>query len=892
MQPSQEQEKIIKFDDNAIVVSNPGTGKTTTLSWKVMRLLDNGVNPENILCITFTEKAKKEMFEKIIEMAKGRFADSEIMKLNIHTFHGFAFNYLVDAGLITREITGNNAMRFALLESYENNKAFNYGKDYLISEIVPKSENALRYIKSFGITHDKIDVRKASDIIGKTYDETKSTYTLDEMQAFLKYFVSAYKDYEESKHGAVDYSDMLLIFIEKFHGKKFQHVLVDEMQDMNDLEAKIVELVGDNMFLVGDVKQAIFGFQGGSVKNFERFMQTCHSMLLSTNRRSTQQILDYSKTNFLGRTANKKDFEGQLQTFNSIKGAGENPKIISTRSHLTQIQKIIEANKEKTIAIITRTNAQIVEISQFLDSCNIPYSSTTSQATTEMAKDEIISYLRGLISDRTEYKISATFTIFSPYTLKEAFEISESHKRSRGNASLEKIKSFGIALKREDIDEEFNNVIYPLCVSKGAEWFSTAITIKQQIDEYLSLPVPTIDGLFDFIAIAEESYTERTIDSKITLTTVHKAKGRDFDVVVYLPKSGPSKTSFIDKIVQAILESSGIDIKKELVEESLRIDFVAFTRAKEKLIIITDDKDKGKYYIENLSEIEIDSNAENSIVTKIDSRLSEAFSLFIAGRFEDSKKLLKKEDRWLEQFIINYFKNITHLSYSSVTTKPYEFLLKNIIKKPFVSDAAEFGIRVHNAIQSILQNKTKIDDYKDDVRRAVENGLDSIEELKKQYPGLRFLSSEETCDIPVRSMIQYDDDRLIFTGRIDTIFQYDDGYLIVDYKTDKKSDKASEHKRQLSVYRKMYSILKNIPEEKIKIFIIFLALRGGVNTGKFDRLVEKENKNAFPTFEEHLRKVLEWKQDPNKFIQDLLDDSQDDLLYQAIKEKLLQSKPK
>ena len=888
MQPSQEQEKIIKFNDNAIIISNPGTGKTTTLSWKVMKLLESGVNPENILCITFTEKAKKEMFEKITDMAKGKFPDPYMMKLNIHTFHGFAFNYLVDTGLITREITGNNAIRFALLESYENNKAFNYGKEYLISEIVPKSENALRYIKSFGITHDKIDVKKASIILGNTYDETASTYTLDEMHAFLKYFISAYKYYEESKHDAVDYSDMLLIFIEKFHGKKFQHVLVDEMQDMNDLEAKIVEMVGENIFLVGDAKQAIFGFQGGSVKNFERFMQTCHPMLLSTNRRSTQQILDYSKTNFLERTANKKDFADQLETFDSIKDDGENPKIISTRAHLTQIQKIIEENKEKTIAIMARKNVQIVEISQFLDSCNVSYSSTTSQATTEMAKSEIISYLRGLISDKTEYKISATFTIFSPYTIKEAFEISESYKRNRDSSNLEKIKSFGILLKREDIDKEFNNVIYPLCVSKGAEWFSTAITIKKQIDEYLSLLTPTTDGLFDFIAIAEESYTERNIDSKITLTTVHKAKGRDFDVVVYLPKSGPSKTSFIDTVVQAILESSGIDIKKELVEESLRVDFVAFTRAKEKLIIITDDKDKGKYYIENLSEIEIDSNDENTIATKIDSRLSEAFSLFIAGRFEDSKKLLKKEDLWLEQFIIDYFKNITHLSYSSITTKPYAFLLQNIIRKPFVSDAAEFGSTVHNAIQDVLQNKTKIDDYKDDVRKAVENGLNALEDLKKQYSGLEWISSEETCDIPIKLMIPYDDDRLIFRGRIDAVFQHDNGYLIIDYKTDKKSDKASEHKRQLSVYRKMYSILKNIPEDKIEIFIIFVALRGGVNTGKFDRLIEKEKRNAFSTFEEHLRKVLEWKKNPNKFIHDLLDDPQDDLLYQAIREKLLQ----
>jgi len=143
--------------------------------------------------------------------------------------------------------------------------------------------------------------------------------------------------------------------------------------------------------------------------------------------------------------------------------------------------------------------------------------------------------------------------------------------------------------------------------------------------------------------------------------------------------------------------------------------------------------------------------------------------------------------------------------------------------------------------------------------------------------------------MPLSSLIQYNDDRLIFTGKIDTVFEHNDGYLIVDYKTDKNSDKASEHKRQLSVYRKMYSKLKNIPEEKITIFIIFLALRGSVNTGKFDRLVEKEKRNAFPTFEEHLRKVLEWKQNPSKFIQDLLDDPHDDLLYKAIKEKLLQS---
>ncbi len=888
MQPTSEQEAIILSDKNTIVTANPGTGKTTTLSWKVLNLLQSGVNPENILCITFTEKAKKEMFDKILEMSKGLFQEANIMKLNIYTFHGFAFSYLTDAGLVKREIMGNNAMRFSILGSYENNKAFTYEKNYMITSIVPKSENALRYIKSFGITHDKIDIKKASEIIVSIHGKTKSNYTVEELQVFLRYFVSAYKDYEESKYGAVDYSDMLLIFIEKFRGEKFQYVLVDEMQDMNELEAKIVQMVGDNIFLVGDAKQAIFGFQGGSVKNFERFRKTCTQMLLSENRRSTRQILDYSKESFLRRTADRKDFEDELAKFDSIKGEGDNPKIISTRAHLTQIKKIIDDNQDKTVGIITRTNLQIIEISQFLDSCNIAYFSTTSQATTEMAKGEIISYLMGLLYDKVEYKISSSFTIFSPYTLKESFEMSREYKKDKNSSTLEKIKSLGISFRREDIYRVFDKVIYPLCVSKGAKWFSTAITVKQQIDEYLSLPVPTIDGLFDFIAVAEESYAERNIDSKVILTTVHKAKGRDFDVVVYLPTSGTSRTSFIDTVVQSILESNNIDIRKEIGEESLRIDFVAFTRAKEKLIIITDDKDKSKYYIEGLSEIEMDSSIENTIAVKMDSRLSDAFSLFIAGRFEDSKKLLNKEDDWLEQFIINYFKSVPNLSYSSVTTNPYEFFKKNIIQKPYVSAATEFGTTVHDAIQSILENNSNIDDYKDDVRKAVQNGLDAMEELKKQFPGLKFLENELACNIPISSMIQYDkNDHLIFKGKIDTVFEYNDGYLLVDYKTNKNSKDATEHKRQLSVYRKMYSKLNEIPEDKIKIFVIYVALRGGVNTGRFDGLVEEGKRNVFPTFEEHLRKVLEWRENPKKFIQDLLDDSHDDdLLYQAIRGKL------
>ncbi|CAE6492555.1 UvrD-helicase domain-containing protein [Candidatus Nitrosotenuis uzonensis] len=883
LQPSKEQAEILNSDRNTIVISNPGTGKTTTLSMKVMSLLESGVKPEEILCITFTEKAKKEMFDAIFKMAKGKLSDSDLMKLNIHTFHSFAYNYLVDAGLVTGDIVGNNVMRYSILGSFESNKAFNYSKDYIISDIVPKTENAIRYIKSFGITPDKIDVEKAQSLLDGLYDEEKTSYSIDEMKAFLKYFVDAYKNYEDSKQGAIDYSDMLLIFIEKFRGKKFQHVLVDEMQDMNELEAKIAQMVGENLFLVGDAKQAIFGFQGGSVKNFHMFMKMCEPKLLSLNRRSSQEILDYSKSYFLGKTKYKELFERELEFFKS-QGNGQIPKVISTSAHLSKILDVIENNPEKTIGIISRTNRQIIEISQYLDTNNIKYSSTSSQATAEQAKGEILSFVKGLVSDRIEDKIAATFTIFSPYSLKEAFEFSSAFKK-RENGKLDKVRSWGISMKREDLDGVFAKVVFPLCVSKGAEWFSTAIAVKQQIDQYLALGVPTMDGLFDFIAIGEESYVERSNESKITLTTVHKAKGRAFDVVVYIPSSA-KRTSFIDIIVEAVLASNGIDIKEELEEESLRIDFVAFTRAKEKLVIIADDKNSKNYHIERLSEIEVDDRQDELVATRLNSRLSEAFSLFVAGRFQDSEKLLKGEDGWLEEFILNYFKNIDHFSYSSIKTDPYEFLIENIIKIPAYYIATDFGSAVHSALADISMGRAKLEDFDGDVRRAVENGLNAIEQLKKDYQGLKIVGVEKWRNLPLRSLVDYDDPTLMFTGFIDAVFQHDKGYLIVDYKTDKNSNRASDHKRQLSVYRKMHSILEGIPEDRISTCIVFVALRGGINTGKFDWSIETEKRNAFPTFLKHLQVVLEWKKDPKRFIQDLLEKPRDDPLYQAIKEKL------
>lgn len=881
MKLSPEQQDIVNIDKNVIVVSNPGTGKTTTLASRVLKILESGTKPEDILCITFTEKAKKEMFDTIHELGAGKFDDAQLMKINIHTFHSFAYNYLLDAGLIAGDIIGNNFMRFSLLKSFERRNAFNYGKDYMLSDIVPKTENAIRYIKSFGLTPDKIDAESVKSSLEVIYEDSDTSYTIEELLAFVDYFLGAYADYENTKE-SIDYSDMLLLFLEKYRGEQFEYVLVDEMQDMNGLEAEIAEKVGKKLFLVGDSKQAIFGFQGGSIKNFMKFKKKCQAKLLSTNRRSTQPILDYSKNHFLSKTSNKEMFKEELECFNSGK-KGLKPKIIATNAKLRNTLEIIKTHPKNTVGIITRTNKQLLELSEFLDMNNITYASTSSKATTMQARDEIIRFLRGLLLDDIEDKISATFSVFAPYTLKESFELSEMHKNRKDvTAKLKRINDMGIDFDRAGIDNVFNKLIFPVCISKGPEWFPTAILIKNQIDEYLTLKTPLKQDFFDFLSVTEEAYAERNSEANVMLTTVHKAKGRDFDIVVYIPSS-TARTSFMDLVVEAVLDSKDIKVKEEMAEESLRVDFVAFTRAKEKLFILTDDKSSKNYHLQDLNELEVDDSSEELVATKMNSKMAEAFALFVAGRFEDSKSLLNENDQWLEDFIVNYFTRLEYLSFSNIDTDPFIFLKQNIIAIPQRFAATDFGSSVHTAIADIFGNKPQ--KLEGDVEKAVSNAQKAIDQLKKEFPGLTQIYAEKRLKVPL-SVMTDTKENMIFKGFLDTVFKHDDGYIIVDWKTDKSTNYAANSKQQVAVYRRMLSAAEKIPENKIKTFVVYVSLRGSINTGRFDWSIEKESRNPYQTFEKHLQTILEWKKDPKTFIKDLLEKPVDDVLYEVIVEKL------
>src|SRR3989338_5179402 len=148
---NEEKKSIVESEGNVLVIANPGTGKTKLLTYKFVYLLNQGFKPEDILCLTFTNKAKKELEDRIIELIKKEEINLDLSRLNIHTFHSYALDFMEDDDIIS-----TNLLRFCIYKFLKDNQILNYGDEYLIEVIVPKMENLLRYLKNFGITVDKI----------------------------------------------------------------------------------------------------------------------------------------------------------------------------------------------------------------------------------------------------------------------------------------------------------------------------------------------------------------------------------------------------------------------------------------------------------------------------------------------------------------------------------------------------------------------------------------------------------------------------------------------------------------------------------------------------------------------------------------------------------------
>ncbi len=863
-----EKEAIIELKSNVLVTANPGTGKTLLLAYKYLDLINKGVDPEQILCLTFTEKAKKEMESRILEVIKEKEINMDISKLNVFTFHAYALDNIEE-----NEILSTNLLRYTIFHFLKDNEILNYSDEYLLKVIVPKMENLMRYLKTFGITPEQIDTAEV-----KKHLESGRNYDKKEIDKFADDFLEIYKHYETIKNRrGVDYADLLIKFLQLKETPKFDYVLVDELQDVNVMEAEIALHSCKNFFAVGDKKQAIFGFQGGSILNFKKFSNATQR-ILSENFRNTNEILTYAREYFDSKTKEESHKRDLKDLRNAKNKSGSKPIIYDVkRENVYAVAcELVKKFKGKT-AIIARTNYQIQDIAKELSARGMDFSSTFFSASND-ARNHIITFLKGILSSDMQDIKNAMFTPFFPCSLQEAFQITENRyiKLSELFEKLPQFRQMRYSVRTvEDVNKLFKEKIIPICISYGKEYLSAAISLQGAYKEALVvLKEKNMHSLMTYLQATDLLSQESDVEKDIVLTTVHKAKGKEFENVIYIPSKTSNRTNFQDKVVEAILYSKNINVKEELEEETLRVNFVAFTRAEKNLVILTD---KIQDYLNNSAQLG-ELEAENVDVFDLTESKYRAFDLFVNGQFDEAKILLENKEEWIRDFVRNHFKSLKHISFSSLPDSAYTYFIQNILGIREVSFATTLGSEVHGAAKQILLKKEfsvskKAEPFIENVKKIIEKiEYDEVKpELKLE---------------PLLSLLGFKSD-LKFKSFIDAVFKKGEEYLIVDWKTDKKIDYASKHRQQLETYKRVLSAHEGIPLNKIKVAIGFVGLRSTINTGKigFEFDERQPAKSAFDTFSKRVEKLLSWIEDPENFFHDFIAEEKDELLWRSVVEE-------
>lgn len=583
----RQKEAVNITDGPLLVLAGAGSGKTKVLTTKVAKLiLDNKIDPSNILAITFTNKAAKEMKQRILSMV------GDIgYKIQISTFHSFGLNIL-KKHYDKLKLSKN----FTILDSDDSSiliknilKDMNSDENYkAIKNIISNNKNAL------------IDSYEYERFVSNDFEEL---------------VLEVYRKYENRliKNNSVDFDDLLMLPIVLFkkhpdilkeYQEQYKYILIDEYQDTNEAQYLLTKMISakyKNICVVGDDSQSIYSWRGSNYKNilnFEKDYPNCKTVFLEQNYRSTKIIINASN-DLIKNNINRKD--KNLWTDNEEGIKIEYKRAIDEKDEayyvVSEINKLLDnGSKLSDIAILYRTNAQSRNLEDELLLNNIPYKVVGSVYFYNRKEiKDLMAYLK-LIYNKDD-DVSLTRIINVP-------------RRKIGKVTIDKLVSKANDLNCSMYDAidsgkelEFKEIIEFLRENKDNYTLTNFIDlilektgiIKELEDENTIEAQTRIENLNEFKSIAyqfEEKYgiisleeflneislvsdiTEYKDNEAITLMTIHSAKGLEFSNV------------FIVGLEESIFPHFNSFESNDSLEEERRLCYVAITRAKKRLWLV------------------------------------------------------------------------------------------------------------------------------------------------------------------------------------------------------------------------------------------------------------------------------------------------------------------
>ena len=609
-------EAVLHKDGPLMVIAGAGSGKTRVLTYRIANLMQQGVDAFSILALTFTNKASREMKARIAELV----GEGEAKNLWMGTFHS------VFARILRQEADKLGFPRdFTIYDTQDSNR--------LISSII-KEMGLDKDIYKYKQIRNRISSFKNSLITVKAYHDDIELQEADSLSRRPK-LGEIYKEYVERcfKAGAMDFDDLLLKTNELLnmhpqvlakYQDRFRYILVDEYQDTNHSQYLIVRALSDkfqNICVVGDDAQSIYGFRGANINNILNFQKDYHGVKLyrlEQNYRSTKNIVNAANS-IISQNKNKiekvvwtSNIEGsKIKLQRCITDADEGREVASQIFEL----KMQEQRQNKEFAILYRTNAQSRAIEDALRKRDIPYRIYGGLSFYQRKEiKDLLAYMRLIVNPKDEESLKRVIN-FPPRGIGQAtldkliigaknngisiFEtVQNAHKLnlSINAGTLKKLESFANLILSLQIENQNSNAFEisdkvtkkcGLVLELKKDGTPEGVSKIENIEELLNGIRDFVEGqkelagatgsLSEFledVALATDFDNEKQSDSdSVYLMTIHLSKGLEFPVV------------FIVGLEEDLFPSAlSLNTRSEL-EEERRLFYVAMTRAEQRVVL-------------------------------------------------------------------------------------------------------------------------------------------------------------------------------------------------------------------------------------------------------------------------------------------------------------------
>ncbi len=898
---SAQKEAVDSIEGPVMVIAGPGTGKTTILTLRIANILrKTDTPPSGILAITYTDAGVKAMRMKLREIIGNR-AD----EVRLHTFHNFASAIIgefrdhfvhLDKTTQMSDIEAESMIRSLLEDAkFSDLRPFS-NPDFYLRKITEGIGNSKKesytpdMVRSF--VKDEIKRIKADETSISTRGANKGKLKADALKQIEKcertlVFADLYEAYERQKKEdkKMDFDDLLgelLVALSRDElllrmlQEKFLYILVDEHQDTNDSQNKLVRELADffdvpNVFIVGDEKQAIYRFQGASVENFLTFQKAWKEMKiihLENNYRSHQSILDASFS-MIEHNYEEGEFENlRVRLKASGKETPSPIEIVSgadtevTEEYLVQKLKALLSEKpEASVALITKTNRDLERVLRLCESNGIPVASERSVDIFSHPLGSLFFDLAGFLCDPSKVELFSRTLVAGLWgvSFDESVALLKALKAGK-NVGLSTISALNILRREITKDAPLQYIIRASELSgflnliarepSYVEVWRGIVTLAEGLvrESKISDPRELLGRLSAYKASSETRSVKISVgtpDLKIRAMTAHGSKGLEFDYV-FIPYA--TEESWVGRNWGSYFTLPATRTRND-ISDVRRLFYVALTRARKHVVVLRGGEEFGETLVplRFLDELSAEHVSRVTLPRSVEKKIH-----FATASLEvHARKTL------------DYAKHVLQTTGLSVTALnhflecPSAFLYQSILKIPQAPAAtAEKGNAMHLAFSRVWTAKDKsagniqkiIEDTvhyffeesllpsfeKDAVRRELLGDVPTIaKELLGHFNQSGTVFAETWSESEYKGIYEKEPIKIPIHGKLDAIIDTGGEAFVFDYKTkqvmsDNEIKGATKNStgayfRQLIFYKLLLQADSRFAEKKIIPSLVFVV---------------------------------------------------------------------